>query len=98
MRDRGSMTAMVVLVGVAVTSVVVSATVPLLVDLRDRQRAVAAADAAALAGVIDGRSAAATVAAANGGTLVGWSETGHDVTVVVTVGSERATARATDAP
>lgn len=92
------MTILVTLVGLAVTTAVVTALVPILVELRERQRAVTAADAAALAGVIDGREAAVRIAAANGGVLVGWSERGRDVTVVVTVGGASATARATDAP
>jgi hypothetical protein len=59
MRDRGSMVVVSVLVGLAMTAAVLGAIVPLLGDLVDRQRAQAAADAAALAGVIDGRAAAA---------------------------------------
>jgi hypothetical protein len=98
MRDRGSMVVVSVLVGLAMTAAVLGAIVPLLGDLVDRQRAQAAADAAALAGVIDGRAAAGALAAANGGVLVSWSESGDEVTVVVEVGGQRARARATDAP
>lgn len=59
-------------------------------------RARSAADAAALAGVTDGRDGAARLAGANGGTLVAFTRTGEgDVVVVVRVGRARATARAT---
>lgn len=98
MRDRGSMLVLTVLVGTAITAAVLIAIVPMLGDLVDRQRAQAAADAAALAGVSEGRGGAAALAAANGGVLVAWSESGDEVTVVVVVGGQRAQARATDAP
>jgi Flp pilus assembly protein TadG len=64
----------------------------------DRQRAQTAADAAALAGVSGGRSAAAQLATRNHGTLVQFHVDGLDVVVVVVVGSARATARAGDGP
>lgn len=98
MRDRGSMLVLTTLVGVAFTAAVLLALEPVLDGLVDRQRARAAADAAALAGVTDGRVGAAALAAANGGVLVAWSESGDDVTVVVEVDGRRARARATDAP
>ena len=98
MRDRGSMLVLTVLVGLAVTASVLVAVEPVLVDLVDRQRARAAADAAALAGVVDGRDAASVLASANGGVLVSYSESGDEVFVVVEVGGVRARARATDAP
>ena len=98
MRDRGSMLVLTVLVGTAITAAVLVAIVPVLGDLVDRQRAQAAADAAALAGVSAGRGGAAALAAANGGVLVSWSESGDEVTVVVAVDGQRAQARATDAP
>ena len=63
-----------------------------------RQRAGVAADAAALAGTTGGRSAAARLAALNGGELLSFVEDGDDVTVVVVVGRHRATARASDGP
>lgn len=62
------------------------------------QQAQAAADAAALAGVVDGRIAAARLAEANGGVLRSFVAVGDDVIVVVEVAGERATARATRAP
>lgn len=98
MRDRGSMSVVTVLVGLAMTAAVLVAITPVLTGLVHRQRAQAAADAAALAGVVGGRSEAAELAGANGGTLVGWSERGDEVTVVVDVAGQRARARATDAP
>lgn len=98
MRDRGSMTVFVVLVGAAVSLAVLTALVPLLDGLIDRQHAQAAADAAALAGVEGGRSAAVSIAAANGAVLVSWRTRGDEVTVVVQIDGQRASARATDAP
>lgn len=86
------------LVGVAMTASVLIAMTPLLTGLVHRQRAQAAADAAALAGVVGGRAAATDLAGANGGVLVEWSDDGDHVTVVVAVGGHRARARATDAP
>ena len=64
----------------------------------DRGRAQTAADAAALAATVGGRSVAARLAADNGADLVSYSEIGDVVTVVVDVDGERATARATDGP
>jgi hypothetical protein len=63
-----------------------------------RQHAQAAADAAALAGTTTGRPRAERLATANGARLVAFSATGEEVTVVVEVGGERATARASDGP
>jgi predicted MarR family transcription regulator len=87
-----------VLVGVAICAAVTLALVPFLTDLVHRQQAQSAADAAALAGVTGGRSASASLAAANDGVLVSWSRSGRAVTVTVAVGDQRATARATDEP
>lgn len=98
MRDRGSMTVLVTMVGAAMGLAVLTAITPVLGQVRHHQRAQAAADAAALAGVIDGRSAADSVARANGAALVAWSVRGDEVIVVVAVADQRATARATDAP
>ena len=64
----------------------------------DRGRAQTAADAAALAAIEGGRSAAQRLATRNGAVLVGYSEAGDVVTVVVELRGERATARATDGP
>jgi predicted MarR family transcription regulator len=98
MRDRGSALVLAVLVGVAITTAVTLALVPVLSGLVDRQHARSAADAAALAGVTGGRAASASIATANRGALVAWSRAGRAVTVTVLVGDQRATARATDEP
>ena len=98
MRDRGSMLVLVVFVGVALTAAVAAAMVPVLHDLTDRQQARSAADAAALAGVVDGRGAAADMAAENDAVLVSWHRSGDEVTVTVQVDGQHATARATDGP
>lgn len=98
MRDRGSMLVLVLLVGVAITAAVMVAVVPVLGDLVDRQQARSAADAAALAGVNGGASSASALAEVNGGVLIGWSRSGRQVTVRVSVGDQVATARATDEP
>jgi hypothetical protein len=60
----------------------------------ERARAGGAADAAALAGAVDGRGAAADVAALNGGSLVSFESRASIVEVVVRVGDATARARA----
>jgi len=60
----------------------------------DRARARTAADAAALAGVTDGRSGADALAAANHGSVERFVVSGGDTEVTVRVGRARATARA----
>ena len=60
-----------------------------------RAHAQTAADAAALAGAADGRTAATATAAANGARLVAFEPLGRDVRVTVEWGPARATARAT---
>jgi len=97
-RDRGSMLLLVMFVGVALTAAVTMALVPVLTALNERQQARSAADAAALAGVTGGRSAAAWFAAANDAHLLSWVEHGDEVVVTVRVGGQVATARATDGP
>jgi hypothetical protein len=89
--DRGQAVPLVVAV-VVVAAVGVVAMGRLAVGAVDAARARTAADAAALAGAIDGRAAAVAVAADNGGVLVDFLSTGDDVLVEVRVG--RATARA----
>ena len=59
-----------------------------------RAQAQTAADAAALAGVLDGPAEASSVAAANGGRLVQFEERGGQAFVRVEVGRATATARA----
>jgi outer membrane lipoprotein SlyB len=86
-----------------VTSVAIGASVMVAVgrlggDIAERVRAQTAADAAALAGVVEGRGAAERLAARHGATLVRWSDDGSVVTVEVRLGDAVVTARATDDP
>jgi outer membrane lipoprotein SlyB len=60
----------------------------------DRARAQTAADAAALAGVVEGEAAAAELARANGGELVSFRVDDGDTVVEVRVGGSVARARA----
>jgi len=60
----------------------------------DRAAARTAADAAALAGAADGRSAAASVARADGGRIESYREVGVETEVRVNVGRATAVARA----
>jgi Flp pilus assembly protein TadG len=60
----------------------------------DRARAHSAADAAALAGVVEGRSGAERLAAANGGRVTAFERSGDEIEVRVRVGDAEATARA----
>ena len=66
----------------------------------DAGRARTAADAAALAGVEDGRAGSLRLAAEHGATLLSWSSSGPPdaitVTVTVRVGHARATASASN--
>jgi Flp pilus assembly protein TadG len=91
--DDGAVT---ILVGIAV---VLAALLTLyVIDLgaaaTDRARAQTAADAAALAGVLEGRTGAEELAAANDGRLVGFVEEETEVEVRVEVGDAVAVARA----
>jgi hypothetical protein len=96
LRGRGDGGQVVVLSAVVVALVVVGALVVGEVAgvVVDRARARGAADAAALAGVVEGRDEARAVAEGNGGELEGYVEVGGEVEVVVRVGRARATARA----
>ncbi|MEM9202486.1 MAG: pilus assembly protein TadG-related protein [Actinomycetota bacterium] len=60
----------------------------------DAAQARTAADAAALAGAVEGRAGAADLAAANGGSLVAFHRRPGGVEVVVQVGDVRARAEA----
>ena len=91
--ERGAslpLLAMVLAVVLLITSVLIG----LGVRVIDRAQAQSAADAAALAGVMEGRSAAARLAAVNGGTLVVFEPADNHVRVVVEVDGWRAEARA----
>ena len=96
-RDRGQAT-MLLLGCIALIAVIAVAVAGFGRRLVARQRAQTAADAAALAGTTSGRAGASRLASANGGVLISFVEAGDDVIVVVEVGGERATARATDGP
>lgn len=89
---------MTVLVGVGLTGAALVALVPWGRAQVAHERARTAADAAALAGVTGGRSAASSSAAVNGAVLVSWTRDGQVVTVTVRVDGEQASARATNGP
>lgn len=92
-RERGASLPLVALSLVMVlmtTSVVIGLTVRVM----DRAQAQAAADAAALAGVMEGRPGAERLAGANGGALVVFESSENAVRVVVTVDGWQAEARA----
>lgn len=78
----------------AVVVVALVGLVPLGVAVRERAAARTAADAAALAGAIEGEHAARRLADANGGELVTFQRTGDEVLVRVRVGDAAADARA----
>ncbi|MEP7046113.1 MAG: helicase/secretion neighborhood TadE-like protein [Ilumatobacteraceae bacterium] len=95
--DRGQ--AVMLLLAVVVMAALSIVAVGLFAErLVDRGRAQTAADAAALAATSGGRDAASRLAGDNGAALISYLEEGDAVTVVVEVGGERATARATDGP
>jgi hypothetical protein len=95
--DQGQATVLLLAV-VALMVVCMVATARFGARLVDREQAQVAADASALAGLTGGRSGAAQLAGANEGVLVSFTMVGDDVQVVVRVGDESATARATRAP
>ena len=99
-RDGGQAAIVVVMVAAMLFVAVTSALVTVGTRIIDRSRAQTAADAAALASVEGGRAAAVELAQRHGGTVVSWQRgpSSDEVTVVVTLGGARATARATDAP
>lgn len=92
-RQRGAslpVLALTLVVVLMVTSVVIGLTERVL----DRAQAQSAADAAALAGVMDGRAGAERLAAANGGVVTLFDARDNWVRVVVVVDGWRAEARA----
>jgi len=99
-RDRGQATLLVLIVATALYVSVATALVGFGGRLIDRTRAQTAADAAALASLTGGSSAAHTLAQRHGATLVEFSRGPGvgQVTVVVRLGDATATAAATDAP
>jgi Flp pilus assembly protein TadG len=99
-RDRGQAAIMFVVIVVAIATASTAGLVELGMRVRDRTQAQSAADAAALAGLDGGHREANRVAAANGSTLVTWSAVPgtREVTVVVQVRGQIASARASDEP
>jgi outer membrane lipoprotein SlyB len=64
----------------------------------DRARAQTAADAAALAGAVEGEAAARELASVNGATLEHYEETADTALVVVRYDNQRAVAKAATTP
>jgi outer membrane lipoprotein SlyB len=89
---------MLLLVVVVIASLAVIAIGQFAGRIVERGRAQSAADAAALAGTTGGQPAAVRLAANNGAHLLSYRQRGDEVTVVVEVNGQRATARATDGP
>ena len=79
-------------------AVLVSAFGVLGARVADAARARTAADAAALAGVVDGPDGARRLAAANGAVVESYGVMGANIVVRVRVGGAHATARATLSP
>ena len=97
--DENSGQATVLLLAVvALVVVLMAATAQFAGRVVTREQAQIAADAAALAGTVGGRPAAAKLAGANGGVLLSFGFVGDVVRVVVQVDDAIATARATRAP
>ena len=79
---------------VAVVTIALVGLVPAAQALADRARARTAADAAALAGAVDGEHTARALARDNGAELVDFERTGDEVVVGVRLGDVEARARA----
>jgi len=93
-QDSGQVLPLMALV-VMLTVVTLAVLVRLGTTLDDAARARTAADAAALAGAVDGRGAAEEIAAGNGGELLRFNLSGDTADVDVRVGQATASARAT---
>ncbi len=91
--DRGQMLPFMALILVAIVGLL-AFFVRLAPLVDDAARARTAADAAALAGAVDGRAAAQQFANANGAELVNFNRVNRKVTVRVRVGSASAVASA----
>jgi hypothetical protein len=96
--DCGQAAVLVVVTATAVFTILATAVVGFGGRLVDRVRAQTVADAAALASLDGGRAAAEAITARHDAVVVSWQGSGGTVTVVVTVRSEAATARASDEP
>jgi len=99
--DRGQALGLVVM-SIALIGMFAVGIASVATRLTQRSKAQNAADAAALAGVMGGSTAASTVAGRNGATLVSFADVqggqGVVVTVEVVVGDEHAIARASSEP
>ena len=96
-RDRGQALPLLLL-SIAVVAVCLVGAADFGVRLVHEAHAQAAADAAALAGVMSGETAARALATSNGAQVVSYRAEGSDVVVVVAIGPVTATARASRAP
>ncbi|MET0909046.1 MAG: pilus assembly protein TadG-related protein [Ilumatobacteraceae bacterium] len=99
-RDHGQAAVAVVIVVVALATLVAAGLAELGGVARDRVRAQSAADAAALASLDGGRTAATRTAAVNDATVVSWTAGpgAFEVSVTVRVGGELARASASNQP
>ncbi len=99
-RDRGQAAVLVLLLAAVLFVALSAALVVFGGRTIDRSRAQTAADAAALASIVGGRGAAATMAQRHGGVLVSFTRGPVDgqVTVVVRVAAATARAAASDEP
>ena len=98
MDDRGQASVLVVLVSLAMFVAVAGSTVTLGGHVLDRRRAQTVADAAALAALDGGRTAADSIARRHDAGVVSFRADGERVTVWVRVGSATASAAATASP
>jgi hypothetical protein len=96
--DDGQSATLAVIALTTLAVVIIMAIAQLGTVVLERSAAQTAADAAALAAVAGGRSAAEAVAHANGAAVVQLRAGLHEVIVTVRIGDAVATARATDAP
>lgn len=91
--ERGSVLPLVVLV--VALALVIAVGIGMIAHVAvDRAEAQAAADASALAGVVEGRSGAIDLARLNGAELVGFSASGVGIEVVIERNGVRAVAAA----
>ena len=97
-RDEGQSATLAVIALTTLAVVIIMAIAQLGTVVLERSAAQTAADAAALAAVTGGRSAAEGIARANGASVVRLSAGLYEVTVTGAVGDAIATSRATGAP
>jgi Tfp pilus assembly protein PilX len=99
-RDSGQAAVLLVIVVCVVFAMSAVALATLGRDMTERTRAQSAADAAALAGLVQGRGAGEEIAARHGASVVSWTASsapdGQVITAVVRLGNATATARASD--